>query len=131
MQLTFVMRTVVTCGEEPSGLVVDVPGLLAGVELPGEAPPDAGVPPTSAAKAEVGCSPRTPSSSATNTAARNLDRLWAPVLAKITKNPFASNGPSARAGRLSPPDQRNPTLPALSWQTCARHRSCALGAHQP
>jgi len=91
VQLTLLMRTVVTCSDAMPVLPVDVRGLLAGRGA-GAAEPAACVPPGFAAQADGAWMGRTPSSSAASAALKNLDRPWAPVLAKITNTRFAPNG---------------------------------------
>src|SRR5271165_5875000 len=122
-QLTLTMRTLVMC---PEGALA-VAGALAGGEEPplaGELPPAAGVPPALAASAGSARAANKHSDSAMAAPATNLDRLWAPVLAKTGTTP--SSGITLRPiGRKSKRGRRPPTLSVMGAQTAHWHGSCA------
>ncbi len=133
-QLTLWIFTLSTCREglaaalapapvrpvdELGALVVEVPPAFAvEVTLGAEAPPA----PTASA---VGAYVASARSDATMAVARtNLDRLWAPVLAK-TWTLLRAEPARAGSGSNTCPDRRPPTLSAMSSQTEWWHGSCA------
>lgn len=75
VQLTRVMRTVLTCSEETTVVLLGAAGALE---------PGAPVPPALAAR-QAPAPPRANAKSEMDTAARWMMRLWAAALAKITK----------------------------------------------
>src|SRR5665213_841993 len=119
MQLTLVMRTVVTCKLEVDFVVaLGEPAFCAGPE--GALAPGA-VPPAPAASAWV-VRPSKQHSSADRTAARESNDRWGASFAKM--DPFAPDN-------LITPNRRPPTLAAVPEQTVQRDRSCVSPSESP